>query len=78
MNCPFCDKEMKEGKLYNSGRSVPLIWLPEGKRYPFIYSEKKINKRNGMSLGEVTYIYPVSITAYMCAYCRKGIFMSDD
>ena len=74
MDCPYCGKGMKYGKIYGvNGKGA--FWLP-GDSIPFhIVTHKNIDKSNGVALAKTTvgFIVTDNAVGYHCIGCKKII-----
>lgn len=78
MDCPYCGSPMAEGTLYNLRRNIAMIWLPQGVKPPFFYSEQNYQELGGLVLGretkfELTKMGGVHVPMAVCRKCKKGI-----
>jgi hypothetical protein len=77
MKCPYCEKQMEKGYIYNGRKDAPLYWLPEDVKLPFlsIFSKEKIQKQRGLVFdGAGGFIRHSRMTAHICKSCGKGMF----
>jgi len=68
MVCPFCNLNMKKGKLL--GNQVKLKWIPDGQKvssFGFIIYNNEIILKNSGGWGR-----PYTV-AYVCRKCNKLI-----
>ena len=73
VNCPFCDKEMQQGKLRTRGENY---FVPNGCKTPLLYTKKSMGRAGAVLVspdcfnanGEENWQ-----TAFLCEECRKVI-----
>lgn len=76
MICPFCGKEMEDGRILGTG-TLGTVWLPSGVNAPVIDSSINIEERGGLSLADHCSFglrERYSLTTHICRSCSKGIF----
>ncbi len=68
MNCPYCTKKMKKGKIYTAGGAVPY-WLEDGdkRRIEDVFTGRSL-------LPVQSSLMSRSLESYYCPDCRKMIF----
>lgn len=71
MNCPYCNKEMVKGHIYQTKIGFPLEWY-SGKRKPGIIFDKfeKIKLTSSLHSGR--------LIVYHCPVCRKFVIDQND
>lgn len=73
MECPFCGKEMENGRFSNM--RFYYAWLPENVKAPLLLNSITIEKAGGLMLGDqVNLLAPITLTARICRSCGKGVF----
>ena len=80
MNCPDCGAEMEKGYIIGR-KNAGMPWYPENEKWTAVFSEKSMEKRNGLLLGKEGE-FPMStlslknamLETYICRKCRKGVF----
>lgn len=69
MKCPWCNNEMEKGRLINKGG---LYFLPDGEKYPKLYTKREMEKHNAVYLPPYMFDVPaVCPEAYICRSCTK-------
>ncbi|MGI6004584.1 MAG: PF20097 family protein [Christensenellales bacterium] len=74
MNCPYCGKSMKYGKIYGTN-GKGAFWLPEDS-IPFHFvTRKNLDKASGIALAKTTvgFIATENTVGYHCIDCKKMI-----
>ena len=73
MKCPFCGKDMQQGKLRTRGDNY---FVPDGCKTPMVYTKKGMDKAGAtlVSPDVLSANYEVNWqTAFLCKECRKVI-----
>ena len=73
MKCPFCGKEMQQGKLRTRGDNY---FVPNGCKVPVLYTKGSIEKAGAILVSPDcnSAIYEENWqTAFLCSGCRKVI-----
>ena len=73
MRCPFCGKEMQQGKLRTRGENY---FIPNGNKTPMLYTKKSMDKAGAILVSPdcVCANHEVNWqTAFLCEECRKFI-----
>ena len=65
MNCPYCSKEMKKGKIYTASTAVPY-WLEDGDKRQ---AEDVFTGRGLLPVRSALMTH--SIESYYCPDCKK-------
>lgn len=71
MNCPYCTKKMKKGKIYAAGNTVPY-WLEDGdkRRIEDVFTGRSLLPVQSSFMNR-------SLECYYCPDCKKMIFDAD-
>ncbi len=73
MICPYCNKEMKKGKLHGEGRGR-MYYTEEGKKVKFIDRICGVNTVKAAVNGPWGHF---EIETYFCEGCKKMIIDTD-
>lgn len=76
MNCPYCGKEMKSGKILSA---YVLRWKEEDEELPHDWMDRPLEGRKEISSKDTTFWnhtvgLPPQYSAYHCPDCQKFIF----
>ncbi|MCB6365067.1 PF20097 family protein [Intestinibacillus massiliensis] len=71
MNCPYCGKDLLEGKLI--GDHHQLRWLPKDKKLLF-----GLWAAGGLRIGTRMPSQKAEAATYYCSYCKKMIIDVDN
>lgn len=73
MKCPFCGKEMRQGKLRTRGDNY---FIPNGCITPTIYTKKSMDKAGAILISSDVFSASYKSnwqTAFLCENCLKAI-----
>lgn len=76
MICPYCRKEMEEGRILGN-RTLGTVWLPSNVKAPLIVSSINIEEQGGLCLADhlsLSLQQGYTLTTHICRTCGKGIF----
>ena len=78
MICPYCGKEMEQGRLMGVPKDLDFLWLPQDVKPPLIYNNfysRKIEEQGGLQLNaEHSWLKRSYLEVFLCRACQKGIF----
>ena len=67
MECPYCHKEMRKGRIQTQG-GVTLFWVPEGRDVKFASQSTE-----SVRLGKCSFWKAPSAESWYCPDCKKVI-----
>lgn len=73
MQCPYCQKEMKEGFIY-SGKS-DICWTPKDSQKSMIINHPHENQ---IMLAKLHYLKGCQIKVFRCLHCQIEIIDEND
>ncbi len=72
MNCPYCSKEMKKGKMIIAGNAAPY-WMADGDKRHI----EDVFTGKGLLQAKHSFMMAHSIESFYCPDCKKMIFDAD-